>query len=508
MMIYNNNISQVSRPDGFNGWPIKYSNDGYLMNVKIFNNVLTKIPYAGKFGGDEGWDFAVELWNVLGGVEIYGNTIQGSIDIVTTSNTNADYGIWIHNNLIAQEKLNSNFESGIIFEMSTESVIVENNKLDKISGGILFNAQENSLISDVVIRKNVFSNIGKNTGDGNNGNGINMNCGTLNGNSLFYVINNIVIDSNTFSAALNNAPLYGIEISGAPDASGIQISNNNIEKFLVACIFINPGKSVDSLSITGNKFNSNGNFNNPLYVSGTPTRYRFENNSKSDLPGIKRPDINVREQIIRPLYYEVKRLGLLEILAFLSCILTLLFAGGKNIYAFGISLVTFSIYTFWGMDNGYLANSILGTLMLALSLYGWFYWYKRTTGHDKKLRTSFYTAGERLISLGIFLVLYVSLFLLMTYIPNEFPPDNYPGTDAFIIAAVVIGFWAFIRKKMECWYWWMSAIVTAIILYQFKHYMLVSMYCIAFLCASAWGYFLWRKKYPAAGKTKLVGLVS
>ncbi len=508
MLIYNNNISQVSRPDGFNGWPIKYSNDGYLKNVKIFNNILTKIPYAGKFGGDEGWDFAVELWNVLGGVEIFGNTVQGSIDIVFTSNTSADYGIWIHHNSIAQPKLNRNFESGIVFEMSTESVIVENNKLDKISGGILFNAQENSIISDVVIRKNDFSNIGRSTGDGNNGNAINMNCGTLKGNSLFYIINNVLIDSNRFSAAIDNAPFYGIEISGAPDASNIRVSNNIIEKFLVACIFINPGNLVDSLSITGNEFIANGNFNNPLYVSGIPSRYRFENNKKSELPGVKRPVVNVKQQIVRPLYYEVKRLRLLEILAFLSCVLALLFAGMENIYAFGISLVAFSIYSFWGVDSGYLANSILGILMLGLSLYGWYSWYKRTTSRDRKLRISFSTGRERLISLGIFLVLYVCLFFLMTYVQNKFPPDNFPGTDAFIVATVIMGFWAFIRKKMECWYWWMSAIVTAIVLYQFKHYLLVSMYCIAFLCASAWGFFIWRKKSPVAAKAKVVGLMS
>jgi hypothetical protein len=401
MMIYNNNISQVSRPDGYNGWPIKYSNDGYLKNVKIFNNILTKIPYAGKFGGDEGWDFAVELWNVLGGVEMYGNTIQGSIDIVITSNTSADYGIWIHHNIITQQKLNRNFESGIIFEMSTESVIVENNKLDRISGGILFNAQENSMISDVVIRKNDFSNIGRSTGDGNNGNAININCGTLKGNSLFYIINNVLIDSNRFSAAMDNAPFYGIEISGAPEASNIQVSNNIIEKFLVACIFINPGKLVDSLSITGNELIANGNFNNPLYVSGAPTRYRFENNKKSDLPGVNRPVVNIRQQIVKPLYYEVKRLGILEILAFASCILALLFAGRENIYAFGLFLVTFSIYSFWGVDNDILGNTILGILLLGLSLYGWYSWYKRTTNHNRKLRISFSTSGERLISLGL-----------------------------------------------------------------------------------------------------------
>ena len=118
MLIYNNIITQDSRPDGYNGWPIKYSNDGYLKGVKIFKNTLIKKPFAGTFGGDNGWDFAIELWHVLGGVEIYDNTIQGSIDIVNAVKTTYNFSAWLHHNTISQKKLNSYFESGMVFEIS------------------------------------------------------------------------------------------------------------------------------------------------------------------------------------------------------------------------------------------------------------------------------------------------------------------------------------------------------------------------------------------------------
>ncbi|HNN71538.1 MAG TPA: hypothetical protein PKG89_09875, partial [Ferruginibacter sp.] len=113
MLIYNNRMQQNQRPNGYNGYLIKYHNDGYLKDVKIFNNTLIKIPFAGNYGGDNGWDFAIECWNVEGGMEIYGNTIQGAIDIVTTTRGMYKYGVWIHDNRIGQPVLNSHFESGI-----------------------------------------------------------------------------------------------------------------------------------------------------------------------------------------------------------------------------------------------------------------------------------------------------------------------------------------------------------------------------------------------------------
>ena len=80
MEIYNNTIQQIERPEGQNGWPIKYWNEGWLKGVKIYNNTLIKKPYGGSYPGESGWDFAIEFFNIQG-LEIYGNTIQGSIDL-------------------------------------------------------------------------------------------------------------------------------------------------------------------------------------------------------------------------------------------------------------------------------------------------------------------------------------------------------------------------------------------------------------------------------------------
>jgi hypothetical protein len=124
MLIYNNTITQNQRPEGYNGWPIKGWNDGHLKGVKIYNNTLIKKPYGGSYPGESGWDFAIELFNISG-VEINGNTIQGSIDSNTQTKGIYPYSVWIHDNTLSQPVLNKNYESGIILEFSTENAIIE-----------------------------------------------------------------------------------------------------------------------------------------------------------------------------------------------------------------------------------------------------------------------------------------------------------------------------------------------------------------------------------------------
>ena len=84
--------------------------------MKIFNNTLIKIPFAGNYGGDNGWDFAIECWNVEGRYEIYGNTIQGAIDIVTTTRGMYKYGCgW---STTGSTGIEQPFSSGDHFEVS------------------------------------------------------------------------------------------------------------------------------------------------------------------------------------------------------------------------------------------------------------------------------------------------------------------------------------------------------------------------------------------------------
>lgn len=273
MVIHDNVITQTERPAGYNGWPIKYDLDGYLRGVRIYNNVLTKNLYVGNYGGDNDWDFAIELWNGLGGNEIYGNTIQGAVDLVNSYKTTYEHSFWVHDNLFTQPTLNDHFQDGIIFEQTALSPLVENNVFDHVSGGIVLFIESfpgksvaNDL-SDVRIRRNLFSNIGRNLGNQNNGFAINVQ----GSDTATFTFDGLFIDNNTVVAAPGNAPWEGIQLGLYGTIHNVRVANNSVSGgFADAWLYVGATTVADGLTIEHNNSFGNQSNNGPrLLGSGT-----------------------------------------------------------------------------------------------------------------------------------------------------------------------------------------------------------------------------------------------
>ena len=494
MLIYNNTITQNQRPNGYNGYLIKYNNDGYLKGVRIFNNVLTKIPFKGNYGGENGWDFAIEFWNILGGMEIYGNTIQGAIDLVYTGKTNYDYSVWIHDNKLSQQTLNRHFESGIIFEVSTESVIIEKNVFDKISGGVIFYAQENTVLNDIIIRNNRFENIGRNTGNGNNGSGININCGTLLGNENHYTLSNLLIYNNSIAGALNNAPFYGIEITGGASVTNIKIQKNSISNFTAAAIVANPASVIDTFIIEENTLSGNGNNNDPFYVRGSPGNYIFRNNIKNNSSSGSGPGFNLKQQIVRPLYHEAKNLNPLELIAMLSFVIFFWFARKEKIYAFPAGFIYSVIYLFLSYETGLAGQAFVNIYLMAISIYGSLLWLKRDRRNHRIVRITSSSKKDWYIQILLFALFFTITFLALSYGKKYFSAGSIPVADAFIYSAAFTGMWLTAKKKVESWYWWIAANTVAIPAFFIKHYLFNSLYHSLLLVIAVWALHRWKKR--------------
>ena len=356
-----------------------------------------------------------------------------------------------------------------IFEISTEGVIVENNKFDKISGGVLFNAQEGTLLENIIIRKNIFSDIGRNLGNGNNGSGINLNCGTLFGDNFHYKVQNFSVYDNTISAANGNAPYYAIEITGAAYANNIKIEHNAIKDFRVACLIANPALVLDSLSFSNNILSGNGNNNNPFFIGGHPLNYSFNKNTKSQSASGSNPPFNLKQQVIRPLYYDLKRAGMLELISLLTIIAGLIFCRKENIYVFAAWLINALILIFSGLDNGLTGEAAIGILYATLCIYGWVVWSKRDRKKHRITRITASSKKELIIQIGIFIFFFIGFLLALIYFKLQFTPGSLAWADAFIYATTFTGMWLIAIKKVESWYWWVVSYLTSSILFFIKH---------------------------------------
>lgn len=297
MEIYNNTMIQDQRGSQLNGWPIKYWDNGWLKGVKIYNNTLTKKPYDGTYPGEGGnWDFAIELFNISG-LEIYNNTIQGSIDLNYNRKGSYAFCAWIHHNYLNHATFNPKFESGIILEFRTESILIEDNTLNNVSSGVQFNTRGvnntggyntevpapafgYSQLTNNIIRRNLFSNVYQGTGTGTAAGVTVISEGTDDPQ-----IQGLDIYNNTIVAKPGTAPWIGIDFTSmsAPTAYGtnINIRNNIVVGFQDSWLKGTSGAGnthINGIIVTHNNAYSNGSGNIPSWPGGNPVNYTYNTN--------------------------------------------------------------------------------------------------------------------------------------------------------------------------------------------------------------------------------------
>jgi hypothetical protein len=284
MLIYNNIINQPDRGAGLTGFCIKYIS-GFFKGVKIYDNTLTRPPYDG-----ETWDFAIELWNCRGGIEIYGNTIEGSVDISGNSSITNDAGgygfaVKIHDNTIGFDTLQSGEQLGIDIERGqTGGFYVYNNLFKNLEVPFIFWQGNTDLVEDIYIYYNKCIGVGR--AGANNGNGSYF--GTIDGNDIDY--ENIHFLNNVIIAGNSGNPGTGIRAAFPGRATGINVKNNIIQGFNQPVYVASVG-AYGTLNVENNIFNDNGS-NNILYDT-TPSTLVAQNNLVTAPPFVSSTDLHL-----------------------------------------------------------------------------------------------------------------------------------------------------------------------------------------------------------------------
>lgn len=267
MLIYDNTIITTGTNPG---WPIKLWNDGYVKGCKIYNNILKRPPYPYQYNGIGNYfDFCIELFHQWG-IEIYGNTIEGSIDLNWQLKGSYDYSAYIHDNIIGRNTAAAHCETGVWLEFESEDVIIENNTFKNLSQPIMFSLRPGSFMNNITIQKNLAYNIGKTDGT-KQGTAIGI---IMNDESTNYSANNWFLNNNTFISMMgNNAPYFGINIPGGNTSTNVKINNNIVQGFSYYVMDCDRGGKVNGLEIKNNILYNNASNNAISFRNGTPLNY-------------------------------------------------------------------------------------------------------------------------------------------------------------------------------------------------------------------------------------------
>jgi nicotinamide mononucleotide transporter len=503
MLVYNNIITQNQRPDGFNGFAIKYSLGGYNKGLKIYNNVITKKPFAGLFGGDRGWDFSIELWHCLGGLEVYGNTFQGALDLVHVAPHGYPFGAWVHDNKISQPNINTHYETGILFEKGVEGALVENNTVNNCSSGVQVYCEyfggdlggepdvPYNPVIDLTIRNNKFTNISIYKGYG---------ILFMSGPGIDADMHDVFIYNNTITASEIGKPYWGIAIWGILKATNIQIHHNTIKNFRGACINIDPASLIDKLTIENNILTGNGYANKPSFNIGRPQNYIFKNNTRAN--SVIFSYSNIKMNIVRPLYYTLKSTSVLNFIAFFAGIFCILFCRKENIYLFPLVLICAIINIFSSFDQDLLGEICVTFYFIFMGIYGWRLWAKRDRKNHRLVRITSSTKKERALHFVFFATAFLIVLFFHITLKKWFGIDDIPWADSLITATAFTGIWLTAKKRIESWYWWIATFAASILLYFEKNFIVLNIYNCLLLLMAVWALYKWKKR-RVSKKTRL-----
>jgi uncharacterized protein (TIGR02145 family) len=272
MLVHDNNISQSGRGSGQDGFCISSMFGGCLRGVKIYNNTITRPNTNGAY-----YDFSMEFYNVFG-MEMYNNTILGSVDVNMYDKADYAFGVDFHHNTCGPTSQLATHMSGFEFELGSSDVIVRNNYFRNLNYAIYgtLDARGTALFDNINIYNNIFDGIGT-TGDTEPGTAMQIGSGV--GNTA----SNINIWNNTIYGRYAQAE-WGIILPAGGTANNISIKNNIIMGFSASPIYCdyNAAGTIDVLAISNNNLYSNGNSNNPDFQSITPTNYTNSGNITTD----------------------------------------------------------------------------------------------------------------------------------------------------------------------------------------------------------------------------------
>lgn len=272
MLIYNNTITTTgSMP----GWPIKLWNDGYLKGCKIYDNVLKRPPFPYQYNGIGNYfDFCIEFFNQQG-LEVYGNTIEGSLDLNYQTKGNYAFSAYIHDNTFGRDVPAAHCETGIWLEFQTEDCIIENNTFKNCSQPIMFSLRPGNFMNNITIQKNLAYGIGKTDGT-REGTAIGI---IVNDDSQNYTANNWKVSGNTFVALAGNDPWFGVVLPGGTSSKTVELSNNVVTGFTYQPVVSHNAGKINGLVIKDNILYNAGTV---TLENGTPANYSNSNNRTVD----------------------------------------------------------------------------------------------------------------------------------------------------------------------------------------------------------------------------------
>ena len=161
----------------------------------------------------------------------------------------------------------------------------------------------------------------------------------------------------------------------------------------------------------------------------------------------------------------------------------------RRMWIAGLLMPAISMFVYF--SKGLYADFAMNIYYLAMGVYGFTAWGRRSTADKKKkgLPVSSMNLRQTLVCVAAFVPVYIFLALWLIYGTDS----NVPYADAFTTAGSIIGTWMLARKYLQQWFVWIAVDVVCTVLYIYKGIYFYSFLYAAYTVVAVFGYLKWKQ---------------
>jgi nicotinamide mononucleotide transporter len=178
----------------------------------------------------------------------------------------------------------------------------------------------------------------------------------------------------------------------------------------------------------------------------------------------------------------------LEAVAVVFGIASVFYSMREHIWVYPTGIVSTLIYVWICLQYKLYADMGINAYYFSMSIFGWYVWTHPKEG-EKVLPVTWLKPSGWAISIGIFLVSYLVLYLVL----SQFTDSDVPYWDSFTTASAFVGMWLMAKKKVENWIAWIITDLVSVPLYFHKGLILTSFQFLFFTILATLGLIAWIK---------------
>ena len=180
----------------------------------------------------------------------------------------------------------------------------------------------------------------------------------------------------------------------------------------------------------------------------------------------------------------------LELVAGAFTIASVVYSKKNNVLVFPTGMICTAIFVYLLLKWGLLGDMIINGYYFIMSIYGWHLGTRKKEGKTG-IPISKTTKKQRLISLGIFIITFVFVFIVYA----AFDKFNHWSAylDTITTALFFVAMWLMAKRKIENWIYWIIGDIITVPLYFYKGLTFSSILYFVLTIIAIYGYLAWKK---------------